>query len=408
MGAAAVMALGLRYRSLFPVLAAAFLLRAGLAMVNCYVFPLPDSQIDAAGFEGLGWAWASAGWGSILENFKVGTYLYSWLISVLYALTDRSPLMIAGINVLLGTLAVYLVWRIAGLISGRNRRLAGAAAWVAALFPTLALYAAITLREEFIVFFFLLGVLYSLRWWQQPLLRHFLTACLAFALAGVLNTGLMTMLVLLCLLALLRWAQTLAANKGTSFLRVTAALGLLAVIGALVLTFGWGLERIRVISGGVTSVGQYLTYTAVGRAAYLEGFYMQSTWDIAWQTPIRVVYFLFTPFPWMVRETVDIFGFIDALLYAGLALLILRNWKNIWGNPPARVAVLFLAVGLIVFALGTSNYGTAIRHRAKFAPLMIVVAAVSLAAPRQAPGINTEYHESKQNRLDRQHRLRPV
>jgi len=392
LGAAAVTALGLRHRSVFPILATAFLLRAGLAIVNCYVFQLPDSQLDAAGFEQVGWAWASAGWGTILEQFTMGTLLYSWLISVLYALTDRSPLMIQGVNVLLGTLAVYLVWRIAGLISGGNRRIAGAAAWVAALFPTLALYSAITMREEFIVFFFLLGVLYSLRWWQHPLLRYFLIACLALGLAGVLNRGMLLMIAVLGMLALSRWAQTMAANKGTSFLRVTAALGLLAVIGALALTNGSSSGYTAMMN---ISLGQQQVNVAVGRAAYLTDLTMQSTMDVVWQTPIRIVYFLFTPFPWMVREAADIFGFVDALLYTGLALLILRNWKNIRGNSLARVAVLFLAVGLIVFALGTSNYGTAIRHRAKFAPLLIVVAAVALVAQKQGPGIKAECHESK-------------
>jgi hypothetical protein len=418
LGAAAVMSLSLRHRSVFPILAAAFLLRAGLAVVNCYVFQLPDSRIDAVGYEASGWAWASAGWGTVLQNFTMNASLYSWLISVLYALTDRSLLMIQGINVLLGTLAVYLVWRLTGLISGGNRRLAGAAAWVAALFPTLALYSAITLREESIIFFFLLGVLYSLRWWQKPLLRYFLVACLALGLAGVMNRGMLLMIAVLGMLVLSRWAHTLAANKGTSFLRVTAAVGLLAVIGALALTGGsssgytglmnTSLEQNQVIVAMNTSLGQHQVNVAEGRTAYLADLTTQSITDVVWQTPIRVIYFLFAPFPWMVRETVDIFGFVDALLYAGLVLLMLINWKNILGNPPARVAVLFLAVGLFVFALGTSNYGTAIRHRAKFAPLMIVVAAVALAAPKQVPGINTEYHESKQNRLDCQHRLRPV
>lgn len=338
-------------------------------------------------FELRGWEWAAAGWGTILENFTMSAWPYSWFISVLYALTDRSPLMIQGVNVLLGTLAVYLVWRIAGLISGGNRRLASAAAWMAALFPTLALYSAITLREEFVVFFFLLGVLYSLRWWQYPLLRNFLIACLAFGLAGVLNPGMQGMIAVLGMLALWQWGHTMTANKGTSFLRVTAALGLLAVIGALVLTIGWGFGGFDYLRSGVTSLGQQQINTALGRAAYLEGLTMQSTWDVVWQTPIRVVYFLFTPFPWMVLETADLLGFVDALLYTGLALLILRNWKNVRGNSLTRVAVLFLAVGLIVFALGVSNYGTAIRHRAKFAPLLIVVAAVALAAPKQGPGI---------------------
>lgn len=375
------MAIGLRHRGVFPILATAFLLRAGLAIIHCYVFQLPDSQADAVLFELWGWEWAAAGWGTILEHFTMGAFMYSWLISILYAFTDRSSLMIQGVNVLLGTLAVYVVWRIAGLVSGGNRRLARTAAWIAALFPTLALYSAIILREEFIVFFFLLGVLYSLRWWQQPLLRHFLLACLAFGLAGVFHTGMLIMLAVLGILAILRWVQTLAANKGTSFLRIMAAMGLLIIIGALVLSIGWGLGGFGHLRSGVTSLGELQTIAAAGRAAYLEGFTMQSTWDVVWQTPIRVVYFLFTPFPWMVREAVDIFGFVDALLYIGLALLILRNWKNIWGNSLMRVTVLFIAVGLIVFALGVSNYGTAIRHRAKFAPLLIVVAVVATWRP---------------------------
>jgi hypothetical protein len=126
------MALGLRHRSVFPILATAFLLRAGLAILQCYIFQLPDSQADALTFELKGWDWAAAGWGTVLENFTTNAYLYSWLISILYAITDRSPLMIQGVNVLLGTLSVYLVWRIAGLISSGNRRVANTAAWIAA------------------------------------------------------------------------------------------------------------------------------------------------------------------------------------------------------------------------------------------------------------------------------------
>jgi hypothetical protein len=359
----------------------AFLLRAALAILHCYVFKLPDSQADAAMFELTGWVWATKGWETILNNFTTNAYLYSWLISVLYALTDRSSLMIQGVNVLLGTLSVYLVWRITLLVSGGNSRPANTAAWIAALFPTLILYSAIILREELMIFFFLIGVLYSLRWWQRLLFRHFLIACLAFGLAGAFNTGMLVMLVVLAMLALIRWGQAILANKGTSFLRVTAALGLLVVLSALVMASGWGLGAIGILRSGVTSIGQFQDITAMGRAAYLTDLTMQSTWDVVWQTLIRLAYFLFTPFPWMIRETIDIIGFIDALLYVGLVLLISVNWKYIWSNSLTRIVVLFLAVGLVIFALGTSNYGTAIRHRSKFAPLLIVVAVVATWRP---------------------------
>jgi hypothetical protein len=231
------------------------------------------------------------------------------------------------------------------------------------------------------IFFFLIGVLYSLRWWQRLLFRHFLIACLAFGLAGAFNTGMLVMLVVLAMLALIRWGQAILANKGTSFLRVTAALGLLVVLSALVMASGWGLGAIGILRSGVTSIGQFQDITAMGRAAYLTDLTMQSTWDVVWQTLIRLAYFLFTPFPWMIRETIDIIGFIDALLYVGLVLLISVNWKYIWSNSLTRIVVLFLAVGLVIFALGTSNYGTAIRHRSKFAPLLIVVAVVATWRP---------------------------
>jgi len=101
--------------------------------------------------------------------------------------------------------------------------------------------------------------------------------------------------------------------------------------------------------------------------------------DFFWQTPIRIIFFLFTPFIWQVRTSLDLFGFLDAISYIIMSMFIISNFKKIFKDRSALLISLFLLGCLIVFSLTTSNYGTALRHRAKFAPLMIVLSAPFLS-----------------------------
>jgi len=79
-----------------------------------------------------------------------------------------------------------------------------------------------------------------------------------------------------------------------------------------------------------------------------------------------------------------LWAFFDALLYIflsiyafkGLASLRRKDKLLFWG------IVLILVVFLVVFAWGTSNYGTAIRHRQKIVWLLSVPAAIGIAKSR--------------------------
>ena len=54
-------------------------------------------------------------------------------------------------------------------------------------------------------------------------------------------------------------------------------------------------------------------------------------------------------------------------------LIILFSLRKIFKIGSALLVFFFLLVGVVLFASTTSNYGTALRHRAKFSPLMIVL-----------------------------------
>ncbi|MBQ2513689.1 MAG: hypothetical protein II535_00685, partial [Bacteroidales bacterium] len=95
-------------------------------------------------------------------------------------------------------------------------------------------------------------------------------------------------------------------------------------------------------------------------------------------SPVRMFYLLFSPLPTDWRGLSDVVVFcVDSLVY--LVLAVMMFWPPLLGKERQLRRFISYAVLLMtfVFALGTSNAGTAVRHRAKFLPAMALVAACS-------------------------------
>jgi len=376
LGFAVVQWIGSRQPRVRTLLTCAFLIRAIFALVHHYVVPLPDSQADAVTFELIAARWAQEGFLGALSHFTTGAYLYSWVISLLYSLTTRSPLMAQGVNVLFGTLIVWNVYRISRLFW--NERLAHRAGYAAAFFPTLVLYSAITLREVAVVFPFTLGILYFVKWIRKDRTRDFVGAFITFWISSAFHTGTIIAILVLTIAAFRRWLDAFLAPRSIKVIKRGVALGILVLGVYLIVVSGWGLEKLS----GLRHVDplSWLSYrqevTACGRAAYLENMQTRTVLDLVWQTPIRVAYFLFAPFPWMVRSPVDLLGAVMSFLNLVLVLLLLHSLRSIWTNREARWSLYILVGMLIGFALAVSNYGTSIRHTSKLVPLALALAKI--------------------------------
>lgn len=126
-------------------------------------------------------------------------------------------------------------------------------------------------------------------------------------------------------------------------------------------------------------IEKYQSYSGEeGGANYLQNYEINSAIDFITLVPLKFIYFIFSPMPYDIRGIGDLTAIlIDSSFYYFLIFKIIWNRKLISNNLfrifPKILFILFLVVSL-GFALGTENSGTAMRHRAKIFPALLMVA----------------------------------
>jgi hypothetical protein len=371
-------ALILRRTELAAVLLVAFTIRAGVALFHCYVAPLPDGTADAITFERYAWEWAQGGLSSALGHYPgMGSYFYSWLMSLLYSVTDRSLLLLQSTSVLVGVLGVFATWRLAFELW--DVQSARKAAWGMALFPIVVQYGALPMREAWVVLFFVLGLSSVVRWARNGGPMPVMTGIGAFVLASFFHGGMFVAALgfigLIGARAGRQWMAAIARGK----LRVLASLMLITVIVffAFYIISGASIPKLGTAEAMLSfdRLSYYFESRIRGEAAYPLWLQPDSFIDFIWAVPARGLYLLFSPFPWDIRSASHLVGMVDGLLYLILASLIWKNRRSVMAEPGSRAVLLLLIPLLLAFGVGTGNFGTALRHRAKFVVGLIVLAS---------------------------------
>jgi hypothetical protein len=373
--------IAIRWPSIATVLFVAFLVRAGAVLFHFYVAPLPDSGNDAVALERIAWEWAQGGVRLWWDNFTgPSSYFLSWILAFFYIVTDRSLLMAQAVSLWFGMGTVMLGWLLARELW--NEKAAKKAAWVLALFPTLVLYSALTMREAYVWFFMLVALLGVVRWGKKG---HFLSVLLAFAgfvgatfFHGAMIVGAFAFTLLLLLRS--SWRVLVSLSRARIRLLSSFLVFVMFAFGAWYLAGGLEIPKIGTWQQAV-EVERQLTRIDKGTgdtAAYPSWTVPQNASEVFWKTPIRVAYFLFAPFPWDVRSARHLIGVVDGLLYVGLVFLLWKNRRHLWFDPGGRLMLLVLVAMILIFSIAIGNFGTGIRHRAKFVAALIVMAAPAL------------------------------
>jgi 4-amino-4-deoxy-L-arabinose transferase-like glycosyltransferase len=373
--------IAVRWPSAGRILWVALVARVTLLLLGYYLITLPDSGADAMTFESRAWEWSQGGFFEALAQFTgPSSYFISWILSVLYSVTGRSLLIAQSVSLLFGMGTVWMGWLLAKALWGE--RVAGKAGWVLALFPTLILYSALTMREAYVQFFILLALNGVVSWCRcghaKPMLLAIFGVVAATFFHGAMVVGLLTFLLVVSVSAGYRLVKALLRSR------------VHALSAVLVLVAGLGLGFFVSNMVSLPKIGNFESATDLGRivdrievstrdgAAYPQWTVPNDPVDLLYKSPVRVLYFLFSPFPWDVQKSRHMIGLLDGLVYIALVALIWRNRKEIWSDRASRTVMLIVLSYIFVFGVAIGNFGTGARHRTKIVGGLIVLSAPKL------------------------------
>jgi hypothetical protein len=366
-----VFILSLYFKSFAKIILAALILRILLLIINNNFFYLPDGNMDGLTFEFFAWEWSQDGFINVFKHYHgPNTYFLSFLLAIPYSLLGRSYIMAQSFTILFGVINILLVCLIARKLW--NNKIALNAGWFAAFFPSAASYSVLFMRETYIAFFLLLAFFHIINFFEHKNLKSFLFVLLSFIGASFFHLG--SIFGLIAFLGVLGFMYIKLLLKKLYYGKVDLN-NLLVIIVVFFILQSSGLKIPNEYLDLDRSRVKVINTKLNGDAAYPEWAKINSNIEYLYKAPTRMVYFILSPFPWDIKSLKHIVGLFDSLFYFFLTFLIFRNLKNI-KNDQALITILIILLSyLFVFGLGVGNFGTAIRHRVKFAFWMILLAA---------------------------------
>jgi hypothetical protein len=372
----------LRWPSAGRLMTVALAFRVSVMLVGYFFTSLPDSGADAIRFEQLAWELAQYPFLELLGSaVRLDSYLISSVIAIFYSLLGRSLLLAQSISLLFGMGTIFMGWLLARKLWGD--RAANMAGWILAVSPSLILYSTLTLREAYISFFLLVGLYGVVGCVQEGALKSLLLAISGFVGATLFHGGMAVgaLLLLICS-AIYSLYRTLRAALRCRLRPISAILLVMATVGMGVFFSGaislpkLGRFNTATYPERLLNITAATTRGSGGEkgASYPEWTVPKTVPELFYKAPVRTIYFAFSPFPWDIGDSTQLIGMFDGLLHMGLTFLVWRNRKSIWSNRAGRVLLIILITYFITFGLAVGNYGSGIRHRSKFLPVLVVLA----------------------------------
>lgn len=346
-----------------------YLVRILLMFYDLYRAPLPFSGADTWSFHNTGIKVAEALPHTLLDS-PYG--VYAQLVGLIYYMFGGPVKMFAqSINIILFILSTIKLVEILKLYKIDEKYINLSMLLYTWLMPVAMFQSAILLREMLIVYFMTLSICSLLKWLKDYKTINIVNAYMYVFLAASFHSGLVFII--------LPYTYVVATYdiKHKKFIVTPKSMMLLmVVIGVVILGFNMfgenfthleGMEDLESILDTVNrseiakeSGSGYLTWLKVGGAI-----------GLVLLTPLKVLYFLFSPMPWQIRGGMDAITFLlDSMLYI-IAIYMYKNMKKEKDKVPVdiynvvRILYNTYLIMVIPYAWGTFAAGTAIRHRFK-------------------------------------------
>lgn len=369
-------------KSIKLIIILGFVFRIILVFIDVFVTRLPDAGTDDEGFYRYSVAIYENGYSGFFQ--KVYGEVFTRLLSIAYFFIGSSRLSAQYLNVLLYAIsAIILVKTLINFkVSGKTLF---ACILLFCLMPNSMLVNSILRRETIMELCICVSLLFLSKWRINPKVSYSFMTIFTMALASLFHTafifGALVFTLYFSLYDKKKQAVSFSVSKMSKLLIVSIC-AIFACVGFLSM---WN-NKFSTVSDmdDVYSA----TMRARGGSVYLEGYTINSFGDLVLFSPLKLFYFIFSPVPWKFRNIMDIASFmVDTLI---IVVLLYKTIKMKKDSISKLLLVTFILLAS-VFALGTFNSGTAIRHRFSLSPFLLV--SYSVVEARRRHGYKIEQEE---------------
>ena len=367
---------GGRYLHAYALILAA---KLGLLVYQIQFKNLPLSGVDWGYYHGFGTRLATATRGDILAILTSDWDLFTRVTAVVYSLFGSDPEQMYFFVFVTSLLTFRYVYGAAEILL-EDREAAQRVALLFMVWPNEIVMSVTFLREMPIQMLVAASLYHFLRFWTDRRPVQIVLALALSLLATLMHSGMIVFPVAYAYLAIRARERGGLQVVRTAAFAVAAVLFLSSLVAAPLLAKFGDFNSLSEILDEAGSANQY----AVDATTY----YLNPDLGDAplIQLPYRFIMFALSPLPWQATTL----GTAIAVLIEGLPRLFMLYMLAICyfrcrTGAPRRDALLIgllvtIVVTYVVFSLGVSTYGTAIRHRAKLFPVEIILVYAAAAA----------------------------
>lgn len=364
-------------KNIINILIFAFGIRILLLLLDRYgykYFVLPNSGGDTQLFhlEALNF-----------PNIKFLENPYSYIVGIIYALCNQQRIIAQYFNILLSISTIIVTLKILNEFN-INNKIKYITISILSFIPNYMILSVLLLRESIMIFLVALSLLKFTRWWKYDKISEYILSIIYILMASIFHSGVISNLIGYVIIFIL------CSNKQREFkLNFKSIFSIIVFLTIFTIFYGQFSEIFLSKFGNIEEISdiQYKVSVAEsGGSSYSVGNEVSSIGDLIKNSPIRIFYFIASPLPWDWRGLNDIISFVfSAMFYLLIYVFSLRHLKLPIKNDLKKVLkslVIISLIGAFIFAWGTSNAGTAVRHRDKFIVNYIVMLGLLLEIKR--------------------------
>ena len=330
------------------------------------IYTLPNSGADSLSF----YRWAR----HFAETGETSAGLFTSVMGTVIRWIGDNILYLQFI-VMLFSIAAIIAMTYGLLELGVSGEVINTAVLIVGLLPNFAILSCVFLRESVVVMFLSISLLFFVLWYKRKRELFFILAFISIFFAAGFHSGAAGA-------ALGYILVRFFYDKTSGRFRLRASNIIIAAFFVVIFTYLY-TNYSEVLFGkmqNLQDVSDIANINEAGGSSYARYVGNSNTLgNMAIYTVPRIVYFLFSPFPWQWRGMSDIIAFAFSSMFYMISVYNAIKVISSRGEEHSIVILLLLLlIGIVfVFAWGTSNTGTATRHREKMVTIFATLWAVS-------------------------------